>query len=207
MSKKRGLSLEEKRDKMLEVFYDSQSFYQLKDLEKIGPKKGVISQSVKDVIQSLVDDDLVFKDKIGTSVYFWSLPSRAGNQLRLVRAKLEGELATLKSRQSELKAKCESSKEGREKSDEREAALLEMSAYEQKHKELQEEINKYADNDPATYDSMRKATKVAHDAANRWTDNIFALQKWCSSKFPEAREKLEELYKEVGITEDFDYVE
>jgi hypothetical protein len=40
----------------------------LKDLEKLGPKKGVISQSVKDVIQSLVDDDLVFKDKIGTSV-------------------------------------------------------------------------------------------------------------------------------------------
>lgn len=28
-SKKRGLSLEEKRDKMLEVFYDSQSFFQV----------------------------------------------------------------------------------------------------------------------------------------------------------------------------------
>lgn len=34
----------------------------------MGPKKGVITQSVKDVIQSLVDDDLVLKDKIGTSV-------------------------------------------------------------------------------------------------------------------------------------------
>lgn len=41
---------------------------QLKELEKLGPKKGVISQSVKDVVQSLVDDDLVLKDKIGTSV-------------------------------------------------------------------------------------------------------------------------------------------
>ncbi len=28
----------------------------------------MISQSVKDVVQSLVDDDLVLKDKIGTSV-------------------------------------------------------------------------------------------------------------------------------------------
>lgn len=36
----------------------------------MGPKKGVISQSVKDVVQSLVDDDLVLKDKIGTSVRF-----------------------------------------------------------------------------------------------------------------------------------------
>lgn len=40
----------------------------------MGPKKGVISQSVKDVVQSLVDDDLVLKDKIGTSVsFFFSL--------------------------------------------------------------------------------------------------------------------------------------
>ena len=42
--------------------------FQLKELEKLGPKRGVISQSVKDVVQSLVDDDLVLKDKIGTSV-------------------------------------------------------------------------------------------------------------------------------------------
>lgn len=41
---------------------------QLKELERLGPRKGVISQSVKDVVQSLVDDDLVSKDKIGTSV-------------------------------------------------------------------------------------------------------------------------------------------
>jgi len=39
----------------------------------MGPKKGVISQSVKDVVQSLVDDDLVLKDKIGTSVSFLSV--------------------------------------------------------------------------------------------------------------------------------------
>jgi hypothetical protein len=49
MSKRRGLSLEEKRTAMLQIFYDSQDFYLLKELEKLGPSKGVISQSVKDV--------------------------------------------------------------------------------------------------------------------------------------------------------------
>jgi len=44
--------------------------FQLKELEKMGPRKGVIAQSVKDVVQSLVDDDLVSKDKIGTSVSY-----------------------------------------------------------------------------------------------------------------------------------------
>ncbi|XP_019188291.1 PREDICTED: dihydrolipoyllysine-residue succinyltransferase component of 2-oxoglutarate dehydrogenase complex 1, mitochondrial-like [Ipomoea nil] len=75
---------------------------QLKELEKLGPKKGVISRSVKDVVQSLVDDDLVSKGKIGTSVYFWSLPSCAGNQLRNVYKKLEADLQTSKKRHVEL---------------------------------------------------------------------------------------------------------
>lgn len=47
----------------------------LQELEKLGPKeKGVISQAVKDVVQSLVDDGMVDTEKIGTSVYFWAFP-------------------------------------------------------------------------------------------------------------------------------------
>ncbi|GJV45447.1 aldehyde dehydrogenase family 7 member B4 [Tanacetum coccineum] len=110
----------------------------LKELEKLGPRKGVISQSVKDVVQSLVDDDLFSKDKIGTSshcngesvflllesmthlltfqVYFWSLPSCAGNQLRNVSKKLESELQSSKKRHIELVEQCESLKKGREDS-------------------------------------------------------------------------------------------
>lgn len=55
---------------ILQVLEDIEfgGYLQLKELEKMGPRKGVITQSVKDVVQSLVDDDLVSKDKIGTSV-------------------------------------------------------------------------------------------------------------------------------------------
>ena len=35
------------------------------------------SMSVKEVLQSLVDDNLVDTDKIGTSIYFWAYPSKA----------------------------------------------------------------------------------------------------------------------------------
>ncbi|POO00591.1 Meiotic nuclear division protein [Trema orientale] len=207
MSKKRGLSLEEKREKILQIFYDSQDFYLLKELEKLGPKKGVITQSVKDVVQSLVDDDLVSKDKIGTSVYFWSLPSCAGNQLRNVSRKLESDLHSSKKRFEELVEQCDSLKKGREASDEREEALAELKAIEQKYSELKDEMEQYADNDPAAFEAMRKAIEVAHSAANRWTDNIFTLRQWCSNNFPQAKEELDNLYKEVGITDDFDYLE
>ncbi|CAH9098532.1 unnamed protein product [Cuscuta europaea] len=206
-SKKRGLSLEEKRERMLQIFYDSQDFFLLKELEKSGPKKGVISQSVKDVVQSLVDDDLVSKDKIGTSVYFWSLPSCAGNQLRNVYRKLETELQSSKKRHSELLEHSKNLKKGREESDEREEALEELKATEQKHMELKEELAQYADNDPATIEKMKSAVQVAYAAANRWTDNIFTLREWCSNKFPQAKEQLDHLYNEVGITDEFDYLE
>jgi hypothetical protein len=35
------------------------------DVEKLAPKKGVIVQSVKEVLQALVDDSLLHQDKIG----------------------------------------------------------------------------------------------------------------------------------------------
>lgn len=134
-SKKRGLSLEEKRDKVLEVFHASGDVFVLKvshavcclvprlaaaaaagmmipmllsrallkgadstvkpssntttaapaavstgatllpihrqDVEKLASKKGVVLQSIKEVLQSLVDDDLVHAEKIGASNYFW----------------------------------------------------------------------------------------------------------------------------------------
>ncbi|XP_021912790.1 meiotic nuclear division protein 1 homolog isoform X2 [Carica papaya] len=207
MSKKRGLSLEEKREKLLQIFYESQNFFLLKELEKLGPKRGVITQSVKDVLQSLVDDDLVSKDKIGTSVYFWSLPSCAGNQLRNVYRKLESDLQSSKKRLMELVNQNDALKKGREESDEREEALAELRAIELKHNELKEEMGQYTENDPAAFDAMKKAIEVAHAAANRWTDNIFTLRQWCSNNFPQAKEQLEHLYNEIGITEDFDYLE
>ncbi|XP_057466741.1 meiotic nuclear division protein 1 homolog [Actinidia eriantha] len=213
MSKKRGLSLEEKREKMLQIFYESQDFFLLKELEKLGPKKGVITQSVKDVVQSLVDDDLVSKDKIGTSVYFWSFPSCAGNQLRNVYHKLEGDLQGRKKRLAELVEQCDALKKGREESDERQEALGELKAIEQKYNELKVEMGQYADNDPAAFEAMKKAIEVAHAAVNRWTDNIFTLRQWCSNNFPQAKEQLEHLdtvfyiLLQVGITDDFDYLE
>ncbi|XP_019058211.1 PREDICTED: meiotic nuclear division protein 1 homolog isoform X2 [Tarenaya hassleriana] len=192
---------------MLQIFYDSQDFFLLKELEKMGPKKGVISQSVKDVVQSLVDDDLVSKDKIGSSVYFWSLPSCAGNQLRNIRRKLESDLQGGKKRLAGLVDQRETLKKGREESEERAEALAKLKDVEKQYNELKNEMGQYADNDPATLEAMRSAIEVAHQAANRWTDNIFTLRQWCGNNFPQAKDQLEHLYKEAGITDDFDYLE
>lgn len=43
----------------------------LQDVEKLASKKGVVLQTIKEVLQSLVDDGMVHQDKIGSSNYFW----------------------------------------------------------------------------------------------------------------------------------------
>lgn len=75
MSKRKGVSFEEKRIRLLQLFYEKKEFFTLKELEKIAAKeKGIVAQAVKDVLQTLVDDGLVRSEKIGTSVYFWIFP-------------------------------------------------------------------------------------------------------------------------------------
>lgn len=67
---KKGLSLEQKREKILQIFLESDNVYQLKEIEKEGPKRGVTAQSIKEVVQSLVDDNLVHQVlSQGTEVY------------------------------------------------------------------------------------------------------------------------------------------
>lgn len=76
MSKKKPLSFAEKREKVLQIFHGNKEFYQLKDIEKIATsQKGVVEKSVKEVLISLVDDDLVDSAKIAQSTYYWSFPS------------------------------------------------------------------------------------------------------------------------------------
>ena len=73
-----GMSMEEKKKAMMDLFYEKKDFFQLKELEEIASKeKGIDQGTVKDVIQGLVDDGFVDTDKIGTFNYFWAFPSKA----------------------------------------------------------------------------------------------------------------------------------
>ncbi len=71
MSKRKGMSMDEKGAKILEIFHEAGEVFQLKDIEKLGVKRGVNGQSIKDVVQNLLNDDLIKTEKIGSSNYYW----------------------------------------------------------------------------------------------------------------------------------------
>ncbi|KAL5507217.1 MND1 [Sanghuangporus vaninii] len=172
----RGLSAEEKRVRLLEIFHESKDFFQLKELEKLGPKlKGIVSQSVKEVLQGLVDDGLVQADKIGSSNFFWSFPSQRGaimnnrlNAAKEARANAQFQL-------QELQENIEKEKISRPDNDKRTSALEELELTKVQLTELEKELAQYGSCDPAKIEAKRRATKLAHEAAVRWTDNVGIL--------------------------------
>ncbi|XP_076337784.1 meiotic nuclear division protein 1 homolog isoform X1 [Tachypleus tridentatus] len=205
MSKRRGLSIEEKRQRLLQLFYEKKDVFQLKDLEKIAPKeKGIISQSVKEVTQSLVDDGLIDTDKIGTSVYFWAFPSKAVNNRKRKLEDLKKQIDEAKKKLKSLNEAVTKAQIGREDTEHRTKLLKEVNLAEKEKEELKGEIQKYKDSDPEVLEGLKKQTEMAKEATNRWTDNIFSIKSWCKKKF-----FIEEsvLNKQFCIPEELDYVE
>lgn len=205
MSKKRGLSGEEKRTRMMEIFFETKDVFQLKDLEKLAPKeKGITAMSVKEVLQSLVDDGMVDCERIGTSNYYWAFPSKALHARKRKLEALNSQLSEGSQKHADLQKSIEKARVGRQETEERAMLAKELSSFQDQRKKLKAEVEKYRECDPQVVEEIRQANKVAKEAANRWTDNIFAIKSWAKRKYGFEETKID---KNFGIPEDFDYVD
>ncbi|EIW66487.1 hypothetical protein TREMEDRAFT_65349 [Tremella mesenterica DSM 1558] len=167
---KRGLSAEEKKVKMLEIFHESADFFTMKELERLGPKlKGVITQSVKDVVQELCDDGLVCFDKIGTGNYYWSFPSAAGALKQAALTKAQKEVEMVETKIQESHASIDDAEKGREDTAERRKLLSIREDLTTQSAALKKELEAFGAADPAKYERKKAAVQICKDAAVRWT--------------------------------------
>uniref|UniRef100_A0AAY4A9D8 Meiotic nuclear division protein 1 homolog n=1 Tax=Denticeps clupeoides TaxID=299321 RepID=A0AAY4A9D8_9TELE len=197
--------LEEKRSRMMEIFFETKDVFQLKDIEKIAPKsKGITPMSVKEVLQSLVDDNMVDSERVGTSNYYWAFPSKALHARKRKIDELEKQHEEGKQRRARLQKAVDEAKKGREDTAERAAMLKELQQLRQQRDHMKAELEKYKECDPEVVEEMRKANITAKEAVSRWTDNVFAIKSWAKKKFSfEDRQ----INKAFGIPEDFDYMD
>ena len=93
MPKRKGVSLEEKQERILSIYTESQSVFNLKEIEKLGTQKGVVTQTIKDVNQMLVDDCKVDQEKIGSGNFFWSFASKQSQQIEVELEKVKADIA------------------------------------------------------------------------------------------------------------------
>lgn len=168
--------------------------FTLKQLEKIASKEiGIPFQTVKDVLQSLDDDNMVNKAKIGTSVYFWSFPNDQYIKVRHLLnlfcflkndfqqdqqtidsdnekiAELEKEDKALDEQIEEMIAKENENKEEVQTKKDLIAALSEM---EEKKKTLLQQLELYKDFDPENPGKDTTEYDAAVESVERWTSKL-----------------------------------
>eukprot|EP00041_Stephanoeca_diplocostata_P026534 m.717747 g.717747 ORF g.717747 m.717747 type:complete len:206 (-) comp22988_c0_seq9:2176-2793(-) len=201
---KRGMSLEEKQRKLLQFFYTTKKVYTGKEIEKVASKQtGISSMVIKDILQNLMDDNKVDFDKIGSSNYYWAFPSKGLNLRQNEIAKLDADITALKEKKAQLLAKKKKLLEKRQPTTARSSALSSLKRLKSEEKQLRSEVSKLADLDPEVLKAKQEKVRVAQDAANRWTDNVFAIKSYCKKKFGNFDD--EQLDKAFGIPADFDY--
>ncbi|CAH2301192.1 meiotic nuclear division 1 homolog [Pelobates cultripes] len=190
---------------MMEIFFETKDVFQLKDLEKIAPKeKGITSMSVKEILQSLVDDAMVDSERIGTSNYFWAFPSKALHARKRKLEALETQMVETNQKKKTLQQNVEKAKVGRQDTEERSKLAEELASLRHQRDQFKSELDKYKECDPDVIEEIRQSNKVAKEAVNRWTDNVFAVKSWAKKKFGFEESKID---KTFGIPEDFDYID
>jgi hypothetical protein len=205
--RKKGLSVDEKRAVMLGLCHDTKEVFNLKELESKGAKLGVVQQTIKDIVQSLVDDKLVCQDKIGSGNFFWSFPAQAFVEAKArcdgLEAALARDAAAVLEVEGRLKA-LEAQKGGAAAAAARAAGLARVEELRARAAALDKELAAHADNDPEVLTALLAKAKAAKGAADRWTDNTWALKSYLVKKFGRDPKEADKL---LCITDGFDYVE
>jgi chromosome segregation ATPase len=149
-----------------------------------------------------VDDNLVDKEKIGGSNYFWSFPAKKDRQMQLQHEKTLLEIEKLKEKISEASVRLADAKRGREDNgNDRATKLARLASLSKEQGTLQAELESLKENDPQIIMELQKELQLVTNAANRWTDNVFNCKSYLVKK--RGMDKKEAM-KILGITSAFD---
>lgn len=205
MSKKKGMSADEKKQRVHELFLAHQDVFQLKEVEKLASKeKGVNSMLVKDIVQALVDDNLVDTDKIGASNYYWSFPSKVAQVKRQQLAALEKQVEELEAKLKDIDRQLEQYDLSDKEAVQRDKELAELEELQATNDKLHKKLLEYRDCDPDVLEQGKKDIEVSLEAANRWTDNVMNAMSYCKKNFDMAEEVF---CQHFNVPRELDYIE
>ncbi|CZU00312.1 hypothetical protein PFAG_05711 [Plasmodium falciparum Santa Lucia] len=181
--KKKGKSNDEKKFILYDIMLESESFFILKELESLAPKKGIRSIFVKDLLQQLVDDDKVKSEKVGLQNVFWVLKTEESSILQnkyqeLMEQKRDYE-EIIKKEKEEYDKLMHSLKYSEEELQKQvgDVKVL-LNVLEKKKMELQD-LKK---TDIKQIEKMKIQNKCAVESILRWNNNIFIVKQWIQNR-------------------------
>jgi hypothetical protein len=161
--------------------------------------------SILDVNNSLIDDGLVDKEKIGGSNYFWSFPAKKDRLVQLQHQQNLQAVELLQSQVRDATVALAEAQRGREDVDGvRVEQLQRLDALGRERGRLVTELAELQENDPQALADLEHELQLVTAAAHRWTDNIFNCKAYLIKK--RGMDK-KEVHRVLGITGTFDYPE
>ena len=204
MSRRTGMPKAVKVQILMEILMDNAQPYTLKEMEKLGSKRKIVLQSIKDILQELVDDGFVHLEKIGTSNYYWAFPSEANNKKRKKLESLQQSVVAKKQNVTQNDAEIASLAAGREMTEEYDALNTVYNENLAEMKEVEKAISIRRKNGPEVVKELNEYILEAKAGANRWTDNMYAIKSYLEKNHGISRRDAAE---QLGMKENFDYVE
>ena len=203
----------DKRAIILGIFHEKKEPFLLKEIEKLASKKGVVLQSVQEILKTLTDDDLVKTDKIGTTNWFWSFPSEHATKLEQKKNQCDAELKALEKQLKKIEEDIENEKTTNKENDasssaqDRKNAEMALQAAKDENAKLLKELAKLEESNPELQEQVAKGVDAMRGAADRWTDNLFLVKSWVDKKMGD-KEQTKAFFKQQGVDlNTLDYVQ
>ncbi|UYI26626.1 meiotic nuclear division protein 1-like protein [Encephalitozoon cuniculi] len=195
---------DQKKSILLEIIRGSKSFFKLQELESLGSKKGIVVNTIKEILQQLVDDGLVTAEKVGTSNLYWSFASEGVQKKKLRCKELMEECERMSQDICRKREYIENEKMSKHYTEERNELENKLNALMKIEQDQREELGKFEETDPIAYDKLVADRKEMADECNRIIDNVFIIQDYICSKFPMEKS---EFNSSFGIPPDLDYIQ
>lgn len=136
-------------------------------------------QTVKEVLQTLIDDRMISCEKIGTSNYYWCFPSSAGQARRSAIEKLETDIAAQDKELARVQALLMVSRAGKENTDERIELLETWQANKKTIADLDVRVEEVKDRDPETLKAVLQENAKLKEHVNQFTGKPLFSPTFC----------------------------
>eukprot|EP00400_MALV-I_sp_L67-5_P000908 gene908-169_t len=201
--KMRGMSFDQKCEAIHKLMRDSNSFFKIPELEGLGRSVGVVPQSVKEVVLTLVSEGKVMNEKVGSQQIFWSLVS--GDKAKLLKReeKLSNEIAMKEQNIAALTQQKRAMEQTAPPAEVAQTAKVEADKLNTETRQMQQTMQNMSANNPIEIKKKKSLLEQMMDEANRCGENAETARDWILDK-KRGEITVQQLNEHFGFPEEFE---
>lgn len=200
---RKGVSAEEKVNKVVDFFLEKPDVYVVKELEKKLPKAtGISSMLIADLVKRVVDDNLIHTERLGNIRVYWAFPNDERHFFACENEKIQMTIESYREENGRKMRHLEEVRKTKEDSAERRLLLGEYMSLKARTEELERIKWLSESHSVEEFQKMGAAVDSLRSLINKVTDDIFTMKGFMCNKYDLDKK---EFNTNFNIREDMDY--